>query len=49
MKKLEIFQDFIKWQREQEKDIKFAVNDDLSVLYRFINDIGGWSAIYKKK
>ena len=48
-KKLIVFKEFIDWQRKQEKKDGYVNNDDLTVLYRFINDIGGWEKIYEGK
>ncbi len=44
-----VFKDFIKYQRKQEINSGLVEKDDLSVLYRFINKIGGWKAIQKNK
>lgn len=48
-KKLILFKNFINYQRKQEKDDKFAETGDLAVLYRFINNIGGWAVVFGKR
>lgn len=45
---LELCEEFLKYQKEHEKNITFAKNDDLSILYRFINKFG-WDIINRKK
>ncbi len=39
---LELCESFLKKQREEEKEDGLVMQDDLSIIYRLLNNLGVW-------